>query len=163
MFSSQKCTWSLEMCPKRYSLLRRRCDTCSKTFAHRQSLFKHRKICKGAQTSTVPTVIESNSPRFNGKQHLEDIHPFESAQDKSPIPDPKMPATIINNGEPSVSPEALEFPPTDLSDASDDKDDTATTTLEILPSGNYGIVDWFKQKFRLKSEVCNIESTRFIS
>ena len=155
---------SVSQASKRYSLLRRRCDTCSKTFAHRQSLFKHRKICKGAQTSTVPTVIESNSPRFNGKQHLEDIHPFESDQDKSPTAsNPKMSAT---NGVPSTpvsSPEPVVILPVDQSDAGEDKEDTVpvsfdltTTALasdsghhlrEILPTGNYRIVDWLKQKF----------------
>ena len=145
---------------KRYRSLRYQCDMCSKTFAHRQSLFKHRKICKCAQTSTVPTVIDSNSPRFDGKQHPEDI------QDTSPIPDLasnlKMCATIINNGGP-LSPEPLEILPADQSDANEDKEDTVPTSIdltttalasdsehhpsEILPSGNYGVVDWFKQNF----------------
>ena len=28
----------------------RRCESCFKTYSHRQSLFKHKKKCKGAST-----------------------------------------------------------------------------------------------------------------
>ena len=56
----------------------RRCESCFKTYAHRQSLFNHKKKCKGASTNEN----ENTKDRLLSYQHSKSTNQHSASQSK---------------------------------------------------------------------------------
>ena len=84
--SRQSSAYLKDVClvPPSFATMPRQCEDCAKTFAHRQSLFRHKKKCKGSSVhvSMPASYRKVSSDNDNSKlQHI--FKAIEEADDKA--------------------------------------------------------------------------------
>ena len=79
--SRQSSAYLKDVClvPPSFATMPRQCEDCAKTFAHRQSLFRHKKKCKGSSVHVPMPASYRKVSSDNDNSNLQ--HIFKAIED----------------------------------------------------------------------------------